>query len=496
MTQSPSGRELVQDISLLTPEAVLLTAALLLLLLGVVLPHPRRRRLFTLVSLAGLAGSLAPLLPLTNSPEPWLDLSPLFLLDPLAVFFKAFLALAGAVTILMSHDSPEIEGRYYNEYAVLVLTATAGMMLLVSARDLLMIYLAFETMSLLAYLLVSLKVRDVRAGEAALKYILYGGFTSGVMLFGFSLLYGLSGTTDVAATAQAVAAAGLHTQNRPLLVLAMLCLLAGLLFKTASFPFHFWCPDVYQGAPTPVTAFLSVGPKAAGFVLFIRLFYPLFAAAKSPAAYEALPGLKWPALLALIAAVTMTLGNLAALRQNNLKRLLAYSSIAHAGYLYMGLASLTRAGLESVVFYLTVYLFMNMGAFGFVTAVISAGGGEDLPSYSGLGSKAPFLGVAMTVFLFSLIGLPPLAGFIGKIYLFAAVIEQKIYWLAVTAAVNTVISLYYYVKVVKVIFLDPFASFEPRLTPGSKALLVALMLPLFGLGLYWQPLAETIGLIF
>jgi NADH-quinone oxidoreductase subunit N len=278
-----------------------------------------------------------------------------------------------------------------------------------------------------------------------------------------------------------------------LLVLAVMFFLVGLLFKTASFPFHFWCPDVYEGAPTSVTAFLSVGPKAAGFALFIRLFYPLFASASGSSAYQAVSGLDWPTILAWISAITMTLGNLAAIQQNNLKRLLAYSSIAHAGYLLMGIVALSNLGFEAVLFYLVVYLFMNLGAFAVITAVVEAGGGEEIQSYRGLGSREPFVCIAMAIFLFSLIGIPPFAGFVGKVYLFAAVISQKIYWLAVIAALNTVVSLYYYLRVVKAMFLESAdVAFQPRLSYGFRALLVILIIPTLGLGLYWQPLAKMV----
>ena len=288
-------------------------------------------------------------------------------------------------------------------------------------------------------------------------------------------------------------AAANHPQYRILLVLAVLFFLVGLLFKTASFPFHFWCPDVYEGAPTSITAFLSVGPKAAGFALFIRLFYPLFASVSGTSAYQAVSGLDWPTVLAGISAITMTLGNLAAIQQNNLKRLLAYSSIAHAGYLLMGIVVLSNLGLEAVLFYLVVYLFMNLGAFAVVTAVVEAGGGEEIQFYRGLGSKEPFACIAMAIFLFSLIGVPPFAGFVGKVYLFAAVISQKIYWLAVVAALNTVVSLYYYLRVVKAMFFESVAvAFQPRLSYGFRALLAVLIIPTIGLGIYWQPLAKMV----
>ena len=341
----------LQGIAYLGPEIILTLAIVLLLLVGVILPYWRQRLIFTVLALVGLAGSLLPLWKLPTPLPNLTYLSELFVWDWLTFFFKPFFVVVGAFVILLTHGSSEIDNVEYGECAMLILAVTMGMTLLVAATDLLMIYLAFETMGILSYLLVGVRARDLRSGEAALKYVLYGAFTSGTMLFGFSLLYGLAGTTGLLEIGQKVAAASQNPQDKILLIVAVLFFMAGLLFKTASFPFHFWCPDVYEGAPTPITAFLSVGPKAAGFALFIRLFYPLFALPSDEGTYEAIFGLDWPSILALVSAITMTLGNLAAIHQNNLKRLLAYSSIAHAGYLFMGIVALTDFGLRAVIFF-------------------------------------------------------------------------------------------------------------------------------------------------
>ncbi|MBW1980094.1 MAG: NADH-quinone oxidoreductase subunit N [Deltaproteobacteria bacterium] len=487
----------LQGLSFFGPELILTLAILILLVLGIVLPFWRYRLLYTLVGITALAASLLPLFWLHPPAAGLPYLSELFVWDWLTFFFRPFFVVAAAFTILLSQASLEIEKETYSECVLLVLAVTAGMMLLVAATDLLMIYLAFETMGILSYVLVGIRAKDSRSGEAALKYVLYGAFTSGTMLFGFSLVFGLVGSTSLAQISSHMAAAAQNSADHLLLVLVLLFFLAGLLFKTAAFPFHFWCPDVYEGAPTPITAFLSVGPKAAGFALFLRFFYPMFTSDQGHGLYKALAGLQWPAVLALISAITMTLGNLAALRQNNLKRLLAYSSIAHAGYLFMGIVCLTGQGLRSVVFYLVVYLFMNLGAFAVVTVVAGAGGSEEINSYRGLASKAPFTCVAMAIFLFSLVGLPPFAGFIGKVYLFAAVISEQIYWLAVVAAVNTVISLYYYLRIVKAMFLETSPGGIQISVPLSfRLLLASLLIPTLGLGLYWQPLATVIASMF
>lgn len=487
----------IASLSFLGPEIVLSAGCLLLLIAGVAIPYWRFRVVFTAIGVTALAGSLLPLLALPLPGANVAFLSDLFVWDRLSFFFKPFFAVAGAATVILIHGSREIDDQHYHESIFLVLAVTTAMMLLVAATDLLMIYLAFETMGILSYLLVGIKARDLRSGEAALKYVLYGAFTSGIMLFGFSLIFGVAGSTGLATISQALASAGTQSHGRLLLVLAMLFFMAGLLFKAASFPFHFWCPDVYEGAPTPVTAFLSVGPKSAGLALFIRLFYPLFAVREDASLYAALAGLDWPPILALISAVTMTVGNVAAIPQSNVKRLLAYSSIAHAGYMLMGLASLSSLGLRAVVFYLAVYLFMNLGAFAVVAILGGTGKSEEILSYRGLGTQAPFIAVAMAVFLFSLIGLPPFGGFVGKVYLFAAVISRKIYWLAVVAALNTVVSLYYYMRVVKAMFLEPAAEDRhPVVAPASQLLLMVLLIPTLGLGVYWQPLAQIVGFMF
>ena len=340
----------LEGIAFIAPEIILTLAILILLCVGIVLPHRRHRLVFTILAVAGLAGSLFPLWKLPQPTPDLTYLSKLFVWDSLTFYSKPFFALVGIFTILLTQISGEIDNSEYSESTVLILAVTMGMLLLVASTDLLMIFLAFETMGILSYLLVGIRARDERSGEAALKYVLYGAFTSGTMLFGFSLLFGLAGSTDLSEISQQVALASQHPQDRLLLIVAILFFMAGLLFKTASFPFHFWCPDVYEGAPTPITAFLSVGPKAAGFVLFIRLFYPLFALGPETGVYQAISGLEWPSILALVSAITMTLGNLTAIHQKNLKRLLAYSSIAHAGYLLMGIVALSDLGLRSVVF--------------------------------------------------------------------------------------------------------------------------------------------------
>jgi NADH-quinone oxidoreductase subunit N len=311
-----------------------------------------------------------------------------------------------------------------------------------------------------------------------------------------SLLYGMTGAMSFAGIREALVAE--QTSGLGVLV-AVVLILAGFTYKIAAVPFHYWCPDIYEGAPTPVSAIFSVGPKAAGFALMIRLFYTTFAVGPdATASVDIIHAINWPLLLAVVSAVTMTFGNLVALRQTNVKRLLAYSSIAHVGYILMGFVLLTEAGLAAILFYLLVYTLMNLGAFFFVVAINNHLKSEELSDYVGLGFRAPWAGAMMVVFLASLTGIPPFAGFIGKFYLFAAVLDKEWFWLAIIAALNSVVGLYYYFKVVKALFLmrpAEGADTSPlKLHWLQYTVLGALAVPTLILGLYWgqfKDLADT-----
>jgi NADH-quinone oxidoreductase subunit N len=330
---------------------------------------------------------------------------------------------------------------------------------------------------------------SLRSTEAGLKYVLFGAVSSGIMLYGLSLLYGMTGSMTFSGIGAALnAGAG----NPFSLLVVVILILAGMSYKIAAVPFHFWCPDVYEGAPTPVTALFSVGPKAAGFALMIRLFYTTMSGG------ELLASINWPWLVAVIAAVTMTYGNLVALRQVNVKRMLAYSSIAHVGYLLMGFVLLTEAGLASILFYLLVHTFMNLGAFFFVVAVNNHLKSEDLRDYIGLGFRTPWAGAMMVVFLGSLTGIPPFAGFVGKFYLFTAAIDSELFWLVILAGLNSVVSLYYYFKVAKAMWLmkpEEGADTSPiRLHWLQHVILAVLAIPTVALGLFFgefKALADT-----
>ena len=347
--------------------------------------------------------------------------------DAFAVFFKVLLGFATLVVILMSMGSEELAGRSQAEYFIFLLSTLLGMFLLSSATDLVMLYLSLELVSIPSYLLAGyLKGKEIST-EAAMKYVVYGATASGVMIYGFSLLFGMTGSTQTAEIGRALASGKAALP----VILAAVMVAVGFGYKIAAVPFHMWSPDVYEGAPTPATAFFSVAPKAAGFAVLVRFYYTVFAGPDAVAGmWRITSTMDWPLLFAGLSAVTMTVGNLVAVKQNNVKRLLAYSSIAHAGYMLMGFVLLSSAGIEAILFYLVVYLFMNLGAFYVVVLVSNATRGEEISDFTGLGSRAPFAAVAFAIFLFSLTGIPPFSGFIGKVYLFAEVIHREVYWLA------------------------------------------------------------------
>jgi NADH-quinone oxidoreductase subunit N len=421
--------------------------------------------------------------------EGWLY-SRMVVVDDFAVFFKIIFCLAAFATVWMSIGSNEVRGTNEGEYYGLLLASTVGMLYMASAANLLMAYLSLEFVSLTSYVLTGYLRHNRRSGEAALKYLIYGGVASGTMIYGMSWLYGAAGSLDYAYINAALSQGSIPPLT---LFIAVLLILAGFGYKIASVPFHMWAPDVYTGAPIPVTAFLSVGSKAAGFAILTRLFYPGLSQAVGGGGWHFLAGVDWPQLMLVICMVTMTLGNLAALNQQNVKRLLAYSSIAHAGYTLMGFVVLNDEGLRAMLFYLVTYYLMNIGAFLVVMVVANSTGREDIEGFRGLawrGGAVP--AVAMAIFLFSLAGLPPLAGFIGKFYLFAAVVKAQFYLLALVGLANSLVALYYYARIVRTMFLDMPDGSEGVvvLDAHNACLLFFLAVPTLVLGVYWAPVID------
>jgi NADH-quinone oxidoreductase subunit N len=371
------------------------------------------------------------------------------------------------------------------------------MMLMAGANNLLMMYLALELSSISSYLLSGYTREAADSSEASLKYVIYGALSSGLMLYGISILYGLTGSLDLA-TINHIVPVVISAGGPPLygLLIAGILTLAGFGYKISAVPFHFWAPDVYEGAPITITAFLAVASKAGGFAMLIRFlkvtFFDATGVMAAAGTWEAVRGLRWVDLVAILSVLSMTVGNLTAIWQNNLKRLLAYSSIAHAGYMLMGVAVLSDEGIAAVMLYFVIYLFMNLGAFYAVMLIADKTGSEDIDDYKGLGSRAPFLAVALAIFLISLSGLPPTAGFIGKLYLFAALINKGWIWLAIVGALNSVIALYYYVRVIRNMFLrtDEQQSAPLSLSGMQMTMVLALLVPTLLFGLYFGPLVQ------
>ena len=419
--------------------------------------------------------------------------------DLFGIYFTYLFLAAGILTVALS--LPHLAGKNYNrgEYYILILIATAGMCLLVNARDFIMVFLGLEIMSIPIYALAASDRGNLKSNEAGLKYLLLGGFASALLLYGLALLYGASGTTDFLTASKALSDLTFRDIRFYFMLSGLGLFLVGFGFKVAAVPFHMWVPDVYEGAPTPITAYMAAGVKAAGFALLIRVFITVFNH-EWIQSYKVIYGL---------AVTTMIVGNLIALSQTNIKRLLAYSSIAHAGYLLVGLTTLVASkGTDEAVFpsfammyYLAVYLFMTMGAFA-VIVVLGAEkrGGEEIDDYAGLGRSRPFLAAAMAVFMFSLAGVPPLGGFIAKLYIFQAAMQHGLYKLSVIAVVNSVVAAYYYLRVIYVMYMrkERERVSEPGIETGVlvNAVLIFSMAMVIILGLAPSQFLDVLLLTF
>jgi NADH-quinone oxidoreductase subunit N len=487
--------QLLQDISLFTPE-IALTATLVAAIL-VDLIFRRSPRAVTVVVVAGLC--LTGYLVLTQWGVHEAIFNSMIAVDGFASFFKLLIILSTILIVVFSLGSSELntEGRALGEYYALLCAAALGMILMAGANNLLMMYLSLELSSMSSYLLSGYTREAPDSSEASLKYVIYGALSSGLMLYGISLIYGLTGSLGLSSINQTLPLLMTNggTASVALLIAGVLTL-AGFGYKISAVPFHFWTPDVYEGAPITLTAFLSVASKAGGFAMMIRFFKVTFidtgAGIGVSGMWATLPGFQWVDIVAVLSVLTMTVGNLVAIWQNNLKRLLAYSSIAHAGYMMMGIVVLGNDGLAAVMLYFIVYLFMNLGAFYVVMLVGNKTGSEDIDTYRGLGGRAPLLAVAFAVFLISLTGLPPTAGFIGKLYVFIALINHGWIWLAIVGAINSVIALYYYVRVFRNMFLRPDEHpGSPLVFSGWQVgVLLLLLIPTLLFGLYFSPLVH------
>jgi NADH-quinone oxidoreductase subunit N len=461
------------NLYLLGPELTLILLAIVVILLDLVIPSKK-----VLAAIAGVGLILPAAWTVFLFGQQGTAFGGALLVDQFSLFFKLIFLAGAALVILTSVQYASRFGRYQGEYYGLVLVATAGMMLMASTGELISIYISLELASISLYILASF-LKDPKSSEGGLKYLLLGALSSAILLYGMALLYGVTGSTHLSEIAAALQKALSEGQTiLPVILLATVFLVAGFGFKIAAVPFQMWAPDVYEGAPTPITGFLTAASKAAGFAVILRVFYVTLGNAP----------VDWPTLFAVLSALTMSVGNIAAIPQTNIKRMLAYSSIAHAGFMLIGVAAFSSQGIGAVAYYVLGYTFTTLGAFAAIVAISEHIGSDLIADYAGIARRNPLMALVLAVSLASLIGLPPTVGFVAKIYLFYAALNQGILWLVIFGVLNSVISAYYYLRVVRAMYLGTPAS-EERL-PVSKPLVAALAITLVGvlaIGLYPYP---------
>ncbi|MBL6958043.1 MAG: NADH-quinone oxidoreductase subunit NuoN [Rhodospirillales bacterium] len=430
------------------PELFMAMVAMALLMLGVFQKagveggEAKTSKMISYLSVVTLL--LALLLTATVSSVPGTTFGGMFVVDPFSVYFKVMVLFASAISIIMAQQYLQTQGIARFEFAILILFATIGMLMMISANNLISLYLGLEMQSLSLYVIATFQRDDTRSTEAGLKYFVLGAVASGMLLYGSSLIYGFTGTTDFQALASLFHDSQGHAPSVGLIV-GIVFIMAGLAFKVSAVPFHMWTPDVYEGAPTPVAAFFSVAPKIAALALFLRVMIGPFGDLAA----------QWQQIVIFISVASMILGAFAAINQTNIKRMMAYSSIGHVGYALIGLAVGNEAGVRGVMIYLAIYLFMNLGAF---ACILTMRRGdrmvEDISDLAGLSKTNPMLALALTIFMFSMAGIPPLAGFFGKLYIFLAAIEVELYALAIIGVLSSVVASYYYVRIIKVMYFD------------------------------------------
>ena len=445
-------------LKLASPEAIVVITALAVLVVG--LTSDRAVILCSFIAALGLALTVGAVLMLPHNASLF---GGMLVITPLNSLFKIICIALAFFTVLLARS--DRASRNPGEYLAMLLLATIGLMLLVGSEEFLMIFIGLELLGLSLYVMAAFDKTDIRSAEAGLKYFLFGSTASAFTLFGISFIYGMSGTTSLAAIGQK-----LTTESfQPLLAVGIVMTLIGFAFKIAAAPFHLWAPDAYQGAPVPSAAFIASGSKVASFVVLGKIVLVGFAPMHGSADWHAMVA-GWSPVLAALSALSILLGNLVALAQTNVRRLLAYSAVAHAGYTLLGLVAGGRDGFSATLFYTTVYAITLLGAFGVVAVVRRVTGGDDFADFSGLWMHSPLLAGCMAVFMLSLAGIPPLAGFFGKFYLFSVALRagtnHGLLWLVVVALFGSLISLYYYLVVLKVIFVDPAAA-DTSLKPGS-----------------------------
>ncbi|MBD3169128.1 MAG: NADH-quinone oxidoreductase subunit NuoN [candidate division Zixibacteria bacterium] len=464
------------DLSLLYPHLFLLIWALLIFAIDFFMTEDNRPSLGYL-SIVGLIITAI----LSFASDKGTTFWGAFRADTFSLSFNIIFIGSAILTIASAIDFVKDRLKHHGEFYGLILLSTLGMMFLASSSDLLSLYVSLELATIALFVLVAFMKRDLKSTESGLKYLILGAASSAILVYGISLLYGLTGTLTFAGIAEQL---NTSFMGGPLFILSIILIIAGLSFKLAAVPFHMWCPDVYEGAPTPVTAYLSVASKAAGLAAMIRIF---FEGLHSSAA-------EWIPLILTISALAMVLGNVVAVRQHNIKRLLAYSSIAQIGYILVAFIAVSELATTSMILYMIVYMFANIGAFIVVITFYNRSGSDEIIAYAGLSKRSPFLAISMVIFLLSLVGIPPMAGFVGKFYLFAAAIQKGYYWIVVLGVLTSVISLYYYMMVAyQMYFKSGDDNSRIKVNPTlAVAILIALAGTLF-IGVYPEPVLSAIS---
>jgi NADH-quinone oxidoreductase subunit N len=463
--------------TVLTPEIVIAAMSMIVLAIGLLVPVGARKGIMPLTTFSLIGVLSYTLYDFFYGPKATF-LDGMYMHDQFALYFKVLFLVAALLVVLSSRDYVEKFAEHSYKFYSLLLTATLGMMLMAGAGELITMYIGLELMTISFYILVAYMANDARSSEAGIKYLILGGTSSAILLYGISLIYGLTGSTELVKIASALGA-----NLTPASFLATVFLLAGIGFKISLVPFHLWAPDIYEGAPIPVTAFLAIASKAAAFSVLIRVYLLTMNSQSFSVTGQT--------LLIVLAALTMILGNLIAIPQTNIKRLLAYSSIAQAGYLMVGVIAGSVAGVKGVLFYAMIYVFANMGAFAVATHVADKQGSEEIKDFAGLWRRAPLAAVVMTASLLSLAGIPPLAGFVGKFYLFSAVMDQGYTAIAYIGFVMSMISVYYYLSVVKVMFLNEGKGLPDIPVHGAvKFTMIFTMIITLAIGIYPTPLAQ------
>ena len=483
-------KQTLNSLSGFIPETVLIATVIVCLFLDLIL-----RKKSVVVAVVGIAGLLlSGYYAYLQFGVKEIIFTGMAVIDPFAVFFKILFVISTIFVIIFSVSSKEIqESTHHNEYVYLMIAMALGAFIMASASNMIMMYLSLETVSISSYILSGYTKRIKRSSESAMKYVIYGAASSGIMIYGMSLIYGFTGSMNVyeiSALLSSSAVAG-----SPLIVMSLIMILAGFGYKISSVPFHFWTPDVYEGAPVPVTAFLAVTSSAAGFAVMIRFFMISFLKSGSliNGKFLMIPGINWTEVIVVLSVASMIIGNFTAVWQQSVKRMLAYSSIAQGGYIMLGLTVANQQGIAAMIIYLIGYLFMTLGAFYVVILVANKVNSDELVDMRGFGYKSPAIAVFMSVFMFSLAGIPSTVGFVGKLYLFSALIQSNLIWLALVAVLNSVVSLFFYIKVLKYMFL---MKPEEEVTPkyqygiGNYVVLLLLAVPVLLFGLYFTPLVK------